>query len=120
MRILVRFGRPLQVDQHDDEQVQHDDAAGVDEHLNDGEERRVEHYVQRGHEQKVEDQEQDAVHGVLRGHHQHGEAENERRNRVERDRLRHQSNITFTMPVTTRFAIASGIRTFHPSRISWS
>ena len=32
----------------------------------------------------------------------------------------HLNDITFTMPVTTRFAIASGIRTFHPSRISWS
>src|SRR5439155_14023502 len=71
-------------------------------------------------EQKVEHQEQHAVHGVLRADHQHGEPEDARRDEIERDRLAHQSNNTFTMPVTTRLAIATGISTFHPSRISWS
>jgi hypothetical protein len=30
-RIRVRLGRALQVHQHHDEQIQHDDAAGVDQ-----------------------------------------------------------------------------------------
>ena len=49
----------------------------------------AEQHVERRDEQEVEHQEQDAVHGVLRGDHQHGEPEDERRERVERDRFAH-------------------------------
>ena len=120
MRIFVRLRRSLQVHEHDDEQVQHDDAACIHEHLNGGEELRAEEDVQRGHEQEVEHQEQHAMHRILRRHDQDGEAEDERGEGVERDRFAHYCTITFTMPVTTRFTIAIGISTFHPSRISWS
>ena len=66
VRILMRLRRPLQVHQHHDEQIQHDDAAGVDEDLDGGEELRAEQHVQRRDEQEVEHQEQHAVHRVLR------------------------------------------------------
>ena len=42
----MRLGRPLQVHEHDDDQIQDDDAPGVDEHLNRAEKRRAEQHVQ--------------------------------------------------------------------------
>ena len=124
--ILVRLGRPLQVHQHDDEQVEDDDAAGIDEHLDGREKRRLQQHVQRRDEQEIEHEKQHRVHGVLRRDDEHREPEDERGKRVERYRLTQPlaptpvAHNTFTMPVTTRFTIASGMSTFHPSRISWS
>ena len=54
VRIRVRLGRALQVHQHHDEQIQHDDAAGVDQDLDRGEELRAEQHVERRDEQEVE------------------------------------------------------------------
>jgi hypothetical protein len=85
----MRLRRPLQVHQHDDEQVQDDDPAGVDEDLNRGEKLRAEQHVERRDEEEVEHQEQHAVHGVSRADHQHREPEDARRNKVERDRFAH-------------------------------
>ena len=113
------LGRTLEIDEHHDEQVQHDDAARVDQHLDHGEELRGEQHVEGGDSEEIQHQEQHGVHRVPRGHHEHREAEYQRRDDVERDRVVHQ-NRTFMIPVATMFAIATGIRTFQPSRISWS
>src|SRR5439155_25898670 len=104
----------------DDEQIQNDDPARVDQDLNRGQEWGAEQDVERCHEQEVEHEKQHAVHGVLGRDDEHGEPEDARGDEVEGDRLSHYRNITFTIPVRTRLAIASGINTFHPSRISWS
>src|SRR5260221_1987534 len=120
MGILVRLGRPLRVNEHDDEQIEQDDAAGVHQDLDRGEKLRAQHHVQRRDEQEIEYEKQHAVHGVLRGDHQHGEPENARRDEIKDDGLEHYRSTTLTIPVTTRFTMASGMSTFHPSRISWS
>ena len=116
----VRLRGPLQVHQHDHEQVQHDDTAGIDKHLDCREKLRAEQHVKRRDEKKIDDEEQHAVHRVLGADNEPGEKEHERRYGVKRDRLAHYSNITLMIPLTTRFAIASGIRSFHPIAISWS
>jgi hypothetical protein len=119
LRRRMVLGLPLEIHQHHDEQVEHDDAAGVDEYLNGREELRRQQDIQRRDAQEVQDEKEHRVDGVLRGHHEHREAEDECRDDVERDGVAHQNN-TFTMPVTMTFAIATGISTFHPSRMSWS
>ena len=81
------FRRPLQIHEHDDEQVEHDDAAGIDEHLDDGEELRRQQHVERGDRKEVQHQEQHRVHGVLRGHDEQREPEDQRREDVKRDGL---------------------------------
>ena len=53
------------------------------------------------------------------GARQQREAQNQRGDDIKRDGITHQNN-TFTMPVAITFAMATGISTFHPSRISWS
>ena len=85
----MRLRRTLQVHEHDDEQVQDDDAAGVDQDLDRREELRAEQHVERRDEQEIEHQKEDAVHRVLRADHQHGEPEDARRDEIERDRFAH-------------------------------
>ena len=80
----------------------------------------MEQDVQRRDEQEVGDEKQDAVHRVSRCHDQHGETQDECRDRVERDGFAHYDNATLMIAVTTRLTIASGISTFHPRRINWS
>ena len=113
------FRLPLEIHEHHDEQVQDHDAAGIHEHLDDSEELRRQQHVQRSHREKVQHQKQHRVDGVLRGHHEQRESEDERGDDVKRDRVAHYSS-TFTMPVAMMLAMATGINTFHPSRMSWS
>src|SRR3954463_8530389 len=113
------FGRPLEIHEHHDEEIQHDDAAGIDEYLNHSEKLRREQHVERRDRQEVQHEKQDCVDRIARADDQHGKSEDQRREHVERNRLTHQKS-TFTMPVATTLAIATGISTFHPRRISWS
>ena len=85
----MRIGQPLEVHEHHHEQVEHDDAARVDEDLDDREEFGAEHDVEHRDAQEVRDQEQHAVHGVPRGDDHHPEPEDECSERVEHDGFEH-------------------------------
>ena len=85
----MRFRRALQVHEHDNEQVEDDDASGVDQDLDRREELRAEQHVERRDEQEVQHQKQDAVDRVLRADHQDGEPQDARRDEVERDGCAH-------------------------------
>src|SRR5262245_27528817 len=45
-----------QIKQHDDEKKKHHDSAGIDEHLNDADEKRVERHKERGKSKEGNDQ----------------------------------------------------------------
>jgi TATA-binding protein-associated factor Taf7 len=75
--------------EHDHEEVQHDDAAGVHEHLNHGEKLRRQQHVERGDREEIQDEIQHAVHGVARAHDEHGEPEDKEREYVKSNRVQH-------------------------------
>jgi hypothetical protein len=74
-------------EQHDHEQEQDHDRAGVDDHLHDPEERRLQREVQPGDRQKVHHQHQRRVDDVAHRDHGDGGAEADDREHPEDDRL---------------------------------
>jgi hypothetical protein len=73
--------------EHEDEQEQHEDRAGVDDHLGGGQERRVLGGVEAGQRQHHRGQEQRRVHGVAAEHHHDRRDRGERAEHPEGDRL---------------------------------
>ncbi len=77
-RVRRRFSlmQRFRAQQHDHEQEQHHDRAGVDRDLDHGEERRVEQQEQKSDTAHRHDQEQGAVYSVIA--HQHEDGRNDR------------------------------------------
>ena len=63
---------PVDAEQHDDEQEQHDDGAGVDDHLHGGEEVGLLGDEQHGDAEQREHERQRGVHRVAAEHHTEG------------------------------------------------
>ena len=53
-----------QIEEHDDEKKKHHDRAGIDEHLNDADEKRVERHKERGKSKEGNNQAERARHRV--------------------------------------------------------
>ena len=114
LRVLVR-----RVQQHDDEEEQHHDRAGVDDDLNDRDERRVEQDVQTGERAERGDEQQHAVDRIA--------LRDDEQRRHDRDRREHVEQASCQRPkystaaaVASRLTTASGSSTFQPNAISWS
>jgi hypothetical protein len=90
MQAIV-FGGVLlrRVEQHHDVEEQHHDGAGVDDDLNDGNERRVEEDVESRDGAEREHQQQHAVHRVALPDDERRGEHRERAEDVEQHRLRH-------------------------------
>ena len=58
------------VQQHHHEQVEHQNGARVHDHLHGSQELGVQRHVQPGHMEKHDQQGEDAVDGIAKGHHQ--------------------------------------------------
>ena len=89
-----RFGAQVlggvDAEQHDHEQEQHDDRAGVDDHLHGGEEVGLEGDEVHGDAEQREDQRQRRVHGVVAGDHADRADEHHRRGGDEDEQLDHE------------------------------
>jgi len=79
--------RGVPADQHQHEQEQHHDRAGVDDDLHEAQERRLLHQVQHAQAEHGEHQEQRRVHGVPGEDHAEPAAERHRAEDPERDGL---------------------------------
>jgi len=112
----------LQVQEHDDEQEQDDDRPGVDDHLEDADELRVEPDEEHGEQEEVRYECARAVHGVLVEDDAERARHRERRDHEEGDRAHATCSPQSRMAsaVSTTFTSASGRSPFHPSFMSWS
>ena len=79
------------VEQHDYEQKEHHDGAGVDDDLDHRDKRRVEEDVEPGQAEKRPDEQQDAVDGVRLHDDEQRRAGGDRREEVEEDQIKVQS-----------------------------
>ena len=77
----------VHADEHQDEQEQHEDGAGVDDHLHGGQEGGVLGGVQPGQAEHHAGQEQRGVHRALAQHHHDGRDHGQRGEHPEGDRL---------------------------------
>src|SRR5271170_2555510 len=113
------------VEQHDHEDEEHHDGAGINDDLNCGDYFGAEQEVEHGERDHDENERQRAVNRLARedkrDRAQHGE---ERANEEDDEGQGHpwftSSGQTFTSAVITRFASDTGSRNFQPKDISWS
>src|SRR6185503_6287860 len=88
----LQVGRPgaPQVEQHDHEEEQHHDGAGVDEHLQHRDELRVEQHEQAGQREQRDDEPERARDGIPAGDAEQGaEHRDDAKNPEERQRTKH-------------------------------
>jgi len=77
----------VDAEQHDHEEEQHDDRAGVDDDLHRGEEVGVFRHEEHGDAEQRHDQAERGVHRAARDHHADGAAEHDDRGEHEHQRL---------------------------------
>ena len=109
------FARRVQ--QHDDEQEEHHDRAGIDDDLNDRDERRIEQHVQAREPDERSDQQQHAVDGIRLHDDEQRRADGDRREHVEEDQVKAPKYST-PAAVASRLTTESGSRNFQPNAIS--
>ena len=74
---------PVDPEEHDHEQEQHHDGAGVDDHLHGGQERGMLEDEEHGHAEQGHDQHQGGVDRVARHHHPDGAGQHDGRGHGE-------------------------------------
>src|ERR1035441_2819809 len=99
----------LQVDQHDDEQEQHHDSAGVEHDLHRSHKGRVQHQIKASQREQSHDQRQRRVHRVAPRDHRNGGHDSSDRQKVEKERCRDRIHIVcFSLIVDLTSVILSG------------
>src|ERR1051325_1010480 len=110
----------LQVQQHDHEEEEDHDCAGVDDHLQRGEERGVEQDVHHGQGEERRHERQRADHRVAVQHDDEREDQRDRGEEKEDDELHHSHPFAMKSAMTIRFRRPMGRKTFQPSFIRMS
>ncbi len=116
-RLDDRVGR-VAPDQHQDEQEQDHDRAGVDDDLHEAEERALLDQVERAEAHHRRDQRERRVHGVAQQHHADRAGQRDRAEDPERDGLAERHLAVASRPgghaVTSRLRLIRGCRGFRP------
>src|SRR5580693_7983021 len=113
------------IEQHDYEDEQHHDRAGVDDNLHRSDKLRAEQQIEHGERNHDQNQRERAVNWLAREDQRERAQYGEQRAKEEYDKGQSHpwftsSGQTFTSAVITRFASETGSRNFQPKDISWS